>query len=305
MTSSDIAIGCLGEVMLELVPTQGAHATLGVAGDTYNTAVYLRHVAPAMSVDYITGLGTDGFSARILRHMARFGVGRDRVFRHPHRGAGLYAIETDASGERSFTYWRSASAARCLGDPDMPDISGLLAGLTHVFLSGISLAILPQANRDKLFAALDAFRAQGGMVAFDSNYRPHLWNDPALARRETDRAWRISDIALPSVDDEQALFGDASEADVLLRFQSYSIPQGVLKRGAQGPCGLDGTVIEIEPAPQHVVDTTAAGDSFNAAFLAAVLQGLSAEQAMAAGHALACKVIAERGAIIFSQGEIA
>ncbi|MEL6682608.1 MAG: sugar kinase [Pseudomonadota bacterium] len=305
MTESSVAIGCLGEVMLELVPTAGPQATLGVAGDTYNTAVYLRHVAPDLSVDYITGLGMDGFSARILQHMKKFGVGQGRVFRHPNRGPGLYAIETDTAGERSFTYWRSASAARCLGDPDTPEITDLLAGLTHVFLSGISLAILSQPNRDRLFAALEAFRADGGVFAFDSNYRPHLWNDPHLARRETERAWQLCDIAMPSVDDEQSLFEEKDEAVTLQRFQAYGTSLGVLKRGSDGPLGLDGSVIAVPDQPVRVVDTTAAGDSFNAAYLASILSGDSNANAIAAGHSLACRVIAERGAIIFPQEELA
>lgn len=302
MTGANITIGCLGEVMLELVPTEGNTATLGVAGDTYNTAVYLRYVAPEMAVDYLTGLGTDGFSERILHHMARFGLGRSRVFRHPSRGPGLYAIETDATGERNFTYWRSAAAARTLGGPDTPPISDLLGGLSHIYFSGISLAILPQANRDALFAALEQFRADGGRVAFDSNYRPHLWNNPDLARRETDRAWRIADIAMPSIDDEQALFGDKTEDDVLNRFAAYGPAQGVLKRGARGPRGFDGSTLEAPAKPVRVIDTTAAGDSFNAAFLGEILRGSTTATAIAAGHDLACKVIAERGAIIFADG---
>ncbi len=305
MNAQARAIGCLGEVMLELVPGEGSDATLGVAGDTYNTAVYLRHVAPKLAVDYITGIGNDAFSGRILRHMDGYGVGHSRVFRHPTRGAGLYAIETDDTGERSFTYWRSTSAARCLGDPDMPAITDLLAGLSHVFFSGISLAILAQANRDRLFEALTEFQTSGGVVAFDSNYRPHLWNDTDLARRETERAWRMCDIAMPSVDDEQALFGDTSEADVMKRFRGYGIAQGVLKRGAVGPLGFDGAVLDDPAKPIRVIDTTAAGDSFNAAYLAALFQGHSNVVAMAAGHELACRVIAQRGAIIFEQGESA
>ena len=301
---SGISIGCLGEVMLELVPGEGAQATLGVAGDTYNTAVYLRHVAPDVPVEYITGLGRDGFSDRILGHMEGFGVGSARVWHHPTRGPGLYAIETDAAGERRFTYWRNASAARTLGDPEMPDIERLLAGLSHVFLSGISLAILAQANRDRLFAALEDFRLGGGKVAFDSNYRPHLWHDPALARRETERAWRLCDIAMPSVDDEQALFEDATETDVLRRFDCYGIAQGVLKRGAAGPIGFDGVTLEAPQQPERVLDTTAAGDSFNAAYLAELLQGRGNVAAMQAGHALACRVIAQRGAIIFTQEDV-
>lgn len=287
-------IGCMGEVMLELVPGADDTATLGVAGDTYNTAVYLAHLMGAGRVDYITVLGTDGFSTRIRDRMRSFDVGDSRSLTHPDRMPGLYAIETDAAGERSFTYWRSTSAARTLYDRDRkPD----LAGLTHLYYSGITLAILPPKNRARLFAAIGRFRALGGRVAFDSNYRPRLWESRDTARATTDHAWHICDIALPSLDDEMALFGDPDEDAVLQRFSGYAIPNGALKRGASGPRPLTGPAPE-PPEPVPVRDSTAAGDSFNAGFLAALISGKDTEAAMAAGHRLAARVVQHPGAII-------
>ena len=294
----DIRFACLGEVMLELVVGDGSDAQLGVAGDTYNTAIYLARRLPRGAVNYVTGLGRDGFSDRIRVHMAANHIGTVRLFTHPKRNPGLYAIETDDAGERTFTYWRSEAAARCLGDPDMPPIPDLIEGHTHLYLSGISLAILASANRQRLFEALANFRNAGGVVAFDSNYRPHLWNNPELARSETERAWRICDIGMPSIDDEMALFGDTSEAAVLDRFAGYGIPQGALKRGAAGPIGLDGTQTSRPDTQVRVVDTTAAGDSFNAAYLAALLHGADNSAAMTEGHALAAQVIGHKGAIM-------
>lgn len=303
MTAGPPRIGCLGEVMLELVMGGATDASLGVAGDTYNTAVYLARTIGNGEVDYITVLGADTFSNRILTHMARHGVGQDRILTHPTRMPGLYAIETDEHGERSFSYWRSASAARCFGDADLPAIGTTLNGLTHLFYSGISLAILPQANRDRLMDAIIRFRARGGIVAFDSNYRPKLWEDEVIARREIERAWMCCDIALPSVDDEIVLFGDADENAVLSRFAGYGIEPGVLKRGSLGPISLEGQSADIDPAPVTVIDTTAAGDSFNAAYLGAVIDGQSEQTAMRAGHNLAAQVIGHRGAIIPMQEE--
>ncbi len=301
MAKSYLRFGCLGEVMLELALGVGTSAELGVAGDTYNTAVYLAHEQPNLSVEYITGLGTDGFSQRIRKHMMQFRIGTDRTFVSPTRHPGLYAIETDQNGERGFTYWRTASAARCLGDPDMPAISKLLKGLTHLYFSGISLAILAQDNRDRLFAAIADFRSEGGIVAFDSNFRPNLWGDVDLARYETERAWSCCDIAMPSIDDEMVLFDDATESEVLRRFERYDISKGTLKRGKRGPIGLDGVIAKTRVLPKAVIDTTAAGDSFNAAYLAALLDGQSNVEAMIAGHALACRVVAKKGAIIFKK----
>lgn len=290
-------VAAVGEVMLELSLDDADHATLGVAGDTYNSAVYLARtqVAP---VDYVTVLGRDTFSGRIRSHMKRHGVGTTRIMTHPTRAPGLYAIETDAKGERRFAYWRDTSAARCLGDTGQPAIDTLFDGLTHIILSGISLAILPPDNRDRLFAALTTFRARGGCVIFDSNYRQTLWEDAQTARAQIAKAWDMCDIALPSLDDELALFGDRDTDAVLARFASYGVQHGALKRGADGPLGLDGTALATVDKPEHVVDTTAAGDSFNAGYLAGLLKGLDQQDAMRAGHALALRVITHRGAIV-------
>ena len=178
-------IACIGEVMIELVTGDDNAAELNVAGDTYNTAVYLKHATPNLDVEYVTVLGKDRFSDRIVRDMEARGIGTAAVARHPTRMPGLYAIETDAAGERSFAYWRSTSAARTLFDADGRDPADVLAGQDLVLLSGISLAILSSAARDRLRDALEGFRANGGQFAFDSNYRPHLWNDLELARVET------------------------------------------------------------------------------------------------------------------------
>ena len=161
------------------------------------------------------------------------------------------------------------------------------------------LANVRQHIRQRLFDAIDGYRASGGLVAFDSNYRPHLWNDAALARRETAAIWARTDIALPSLDDEVVLFGEKDEAAVLDRLRSAGVNQGALKRGTVGPLDLgpEGAALDVSPAP-NVVDTTAAGDSFNAGYLAALSKGLAPEASMAIGHALAVQVIAKPGAIV-------
>ena len=110
------AIGCIGEAMIEISGQDWPAATLGVAGDTYNTAVYLRRAlgASPISVSYVTALGDDAFSDRILQEMQRHGLATGAVERREGMVPGLYAISTDAAGERSFTYWRSTAAVRTL-----------------------------------------------------------------------------------------------------------------------------------------------------------------------------------------------
>lgn len=285
-------VACVGEAMVELnIDATGKQ--IGFAGDTFNTAVYLaRGLGATGDVDFVTVLGRDVISARMEAYFQSEGVGTERIRHHPERQPGVYAIALDEAGERSFTYWRDQSAARTLFE----DGFGALEGMDLIYVSGITLAILPPERRKALLAHLAAHPAR---VAFDSNYRPRLWESPAVARAAMEAAWEVTDIALPSVDDEMALFGDDSDDAVLARLRGYGLNEGALKRGADGPLALDSDVpVQKFPCADRVVDTTAAGDSFNGGYLAALLTGASAAEAMAQGHALAMRVIGRPGAIV-------
>ena len=282
-------IACIGEAMLEL-SVQGNSAEMAVAGDTLNTAIYLKRNAPDCQVDYISRLGNCSFSHRIRDFISAQNVGVEAIEMRADETPGLYAITTSDAGERSFTYWRSASAARTLFDTG--DF-GILSGYDTLYLSGISLAILPHAVR---LAFLNWLGQSNVQLIYDSNYRPRLWDSTDHARQITRSMWHRADIALPSIDDEMALFDETAE-QVEKRFTTFR-GNGALKRGADGPISLGECVIQTYPPAAQVVDTTAAGDSFNGGYLAALFSGKSQAQALRAGHDLAAQVVQHRGAII-------
>lgn len=282
-------IACIGEAMIEL-SMAGEDAQVGVAGDTLNTAIYLHRAAPTLDVEYVTCLGDDPFSDRIYDYIAAQGVGTAQIARIAGASPGLYAITTTDDGERSFTYWRSAAAARQLfSDGDF----STLAQYDAIYVSGISMAILPHAIR---LALLDWIKGADVKLIYDSNYRPRLWDSVENAQSITRALWDRSDIALPSIDDEMALF-DETAAQVETRFATHG-GTGALKRGAEGPMSLGAPVTQSYPQAAKVVDTTAAGDSFNAGYLGAMLRGQSQAEALMAGHTLAAAVVQQRGAIV-------
>jgi 2-dehydro-3-deoxygluconokinase len=282
-------IACIGEAMIEL-SLKGSAAQVGVAGDTLNTAIYLKRAAPSVTVDYVTKLGDDPFSTQIREFIAGHDIGTDRVAHVAGGSPGLYAITTSETGERTFTYWRSASAARALfGDLDFEALNQYDA----LYLSGITLAILPHPVR---MALIDWLNKSKVTVIFDSNFRPRLWEGVQAAREVILALYARADIALPSVDDEMLLF-DQTEDDVLARIRTWR-SRGALKRGARGPLSIGTTVEQHYPPVGKVVDTTAAGDSFNGAYIAAVLTGHSQAEALMAGHDCASRVVQHRGAII-------
>lgn len=286
----------IGEAMIELSGDGGEAWRMGVAGDTLNTAWYARRLLPAgWTVDYLSRLGTDPFSDRIARFIAQAGIGTAHLQRDPARGPGLYAI-TLKGGERSFTYWRGQSAARHLAD-DPAALAAGLAGAGLVYLSGITLAILAPDRRAALLEAVATSRAP---LAFDPNHRPRLWEGPESARDWCTRAARAAAWVLPSADDEAALFGDPTAAATLARYRDWGVPEVAVKAGGAPVHLWDGTAAQVlaDLPRAEVVDSTGAGDSFNAGYLAARLGGAAPDVAARAGHALAARVVQGFGALV-------
>lgn len=296
-------IACLGECMIELsdLIAKDGRARLGVAGDTLNTAVYLTRILPpeVAVVSYLTALGPDQLSERMLSFMVGEGIDTTHVARIEDKLPGIYAIELDQVGERSFRYWRSQSAARSMFRPGALDL-GVLDRFDVIYLSGISLAILPPDDRTNLLDKLGELKAAGRIIAFDSNYRPKLWRDREEAQSTMTAAWRAATIALPSLDDEIALAETASARDVIDHLSEKGVKEIVLKRGREGPVlWIDGTTIASTYVPaKNVRDTTAAGDSFNAGYLAGRITGQSPADAAQVGHKLALQIIGRKGAIV-------
>ena len=288
-------VAAIGEAMIEL-SMDGDHAAVGVAGDTLNTAIYLKRNAPAIQVDYVTRLGQEPFSRKIRDFIAAQRVDVDAIEYDVNGTPGLYAITTDAGGERSFTYWRNQSAARKMFQTTQGPNFGALKGYDVLYLSGISLAILPQETRETLLEWLAGYQSRGGRVVYDSNHRPKLWPDAETAQKVNAEMWAIADIALPSIDDEAVLSSESPD-EIAARFLRLG-KTGALKRGPSGPlCLATGAVDDYRQAA-CVVDTTAAGDSFNGGYLGALFQGANQAEALRVGHDLAARVVGYKGAIV-------
>lgn len=290
----------IGECMVELAPAGDGHFALGYAGDTFNTAWYLRRLQPTdVAVDYLSAVGKDAVSDRMLAFMAAEGIGTTHVRRLAGRSVGLYLIQVD-KGERSFAYWRSTSAARGLAD-DPAALAAGLSGVRLAYLSGITLAILAPEARSTLLAALRAAREAGTLVAFDPNIRPALWPDAAQMRAALTEGAGLADITLPSFEDEARHFGDPTPQATAERYAALGAGLVVVKDASRPVLALQGGMLTQHPLPAPVAapaDTTAAGDSFNAGLLSGWLNGVPLAAAVAAGASLAARVIAAPGALV-------
>lgn len=292
-------VAAIGECMIEIAEAPSGDTRRSFGGDTLNTAVYLARLG--INVDYVTALGDDPYSDEMLEAWRSEGIGVELVRRMPGRQPGLYTIRTDVDGERSFHYWRAQAPAREMLNGEFADeLFARLTGYDLIYFSGITLSILNESGRARLLEIAGKVRQAGGRIAFDPNYRPRGWPDRAAARDACAKALGGVDIALPTFEDERALFGDADPRTCVDRLHRSGVSEVVVKNGAKAASvSMAGRLVQV-PALRvsDPVDTTAAGDSFNAGYLAARLSDADPTEAALTGHRLAAAVIGHRGAII-------
>jgi len=288
----------IGECMLELTGQTGGPARVAFGGDTFNTTLYLARLKLAPC--YLTGLGTDPFSEEMLAAWRAEGVRTHLVTQVPGRLPGLYAIRTSPAGERSFFYWRRESAARALFES-----SGCGAALEPaaeadlLYFSGISLSLFSPTARGRLRDIAARVRQRGGQVAFDPNYRPAGWKSDGDARAAIAEIAPLVTIALPTLEDERALWGDENARAAAARWRDFGAREQVVKLGADGALAASaaGEVLVPASTPRRITDTTGAGDAFNAGYLGMRLRGSSQLEAAGFAHALASIVVEHLGAI--------
>jgi len=288
----------IGECLLELTAQDEGLWKMAVAGDTLNTAWYLRGLLPSdWRVEYFTRLGTDRFSDRIASFLEESRIDGRWIARDPNRGPGLYAVSV-TGGERSFSYWREKSAARRLAD-DVDLLARAVSKVDLVYISGITLAILAPDRREALLEVVGAARDRGALVALDPNIRVALWESEAAMRASLTSAIGLASISLPSFDDERVYFADPDVKACAERHLRFGTSEVVVKNGGDRMAfGLSGGAISHRVLPRVTpVDTTAAGDSFNAAYLTARLLGASQNEAVERGHRLAARVVRHVGAL--------
>jgi 2-dehydro-3-deoxygluconokinase len=289
----------IGECMAEFSPDeQLGKFNLGFAGDTFNTAWYIANNHADVNSAYFSKVGDDELSDQMLKFMSDNQVDTRYITTVAGSTIGLYLISL-VDGERTFSYWRNKSAATFLGQ-NVDDVGNAMMKQDMIYFSGITLAILDQNSRENLFSCLKSARRAGKKIAFDPNLRPKLWNDKKEMCDVIMAGANLSDIILPSFEDEATWFSDADPMSTLARYQNVGAETVVVKN-AGDPVSFwsqHGTGTYLVESVEKIIDSTAAGDSFNAEILVGLLREIPLADAINNAANLAKKVLMGQGALV-------
>jgi 2-dehydro-3-deoxygluconokinase len=258
-------------------------------GDTSNFAIGVARLGHGSA--YLTRVGDDPFGSSFLSLWKENGVDCSLVEVDPERRTGLYFVSFEA-GKHSLTYYRKDSAASAIVQERLASLS--LEGTRIVHLSGISLGMSASALETSRLLIKKAHEA-GCKVSFDVNYRVAQWNSREAASEAFSSAILLGVDYLEITDDEMAaLDWGNSLAEITSRFPHVATI--VLKRGKSGvalSCTSDRC--DVPAYDVAVVDTVGAGDSFDAGFLCAMVEGAAPRDACVFAAATAALTCTGRG----------
>ncbi len=281
----------IGEIMLEMADVGGGLFKRSFAGDTFNVAHYLNVVTDGrLTADYLTALGEDEQSRECLAFMEKHGVSTARCLLDPARTIGLFILSNDDKGEKRYGYWRGQSAARHMFDQPRD-----LSGYDLAYFSGITAAIT--VGKDNLLQSLRGVKQAGGRIAYDYNHRVKLWSrEGALLFAE--KMMPVADLIKISDEELEFLYPGRGLSDL-----SKEAPDAnwVLTCGGEkGEVWRGGALIARQEfdAVETVIDSSAAGDSFIASYIAAEILGRDAQAGLQLGHAVASQVVLGKGSIV-------
>jgi 2-dehydro-3-deoxygluconokinase len=269
MTPARLDLVALGEPLAEFNQTHGAGGSYlhGFGGDTSNCAIAAARLGARAA--YVTRIGDDLFGRQFLDLWRKEGVDVSGVAVDTDAPTGIYFVSHGPAGH-AFSYLRAGSAASRMRPVDLPLDVLRAAKVLHV--SGISQAISASAC-DTCFAAMEAARASGVKISYDTNLRLKLW-PLARARAIVRASLALADWALPSLEDAALLYGRDETDAILDACHADGAPLVVLRCGPQGCVVSDGRRRErLAGHRVNALDATGAGDCFDGAFAARLVAG--------------------------------
>jgi|AGTN01.1.fsa_nt_gi Sugar kinases, ribokinase family len=235
---------------------------LRTGGDALNTAS--AFVKLGGRADLAAVVGDDAFGNFIRGELKRTGVGADRLYSDERAGTSISVVLLEESGERHFAY---RGEANDLFSEDMVPDSAFGGAAALYVGSAFALKSLDGDGLERLFKRA---KSKGLITAFDATAdRENVW----LPKIE--KALYHADIFIPSESEIREIAGTEDLKKIAPEFKKYGLKVFGVKLGERGSYLTDFKSEYDIPAfrPEKLADTTGAGDSYNAGFLTAYLDG--------------------------------
>jgi sugar/nucleoside kinase (ribokinase family) len=267
-------------------------------GAPMNTIVGVSRLGVSSGV--ITAVSNDSFGNFLKNELRKNAVDVSHVVvKKGKRTTVTFVANDPATGERSFMFYRepwiggTADTSLEAKDIDKSYISG--ANILHV--SGFSLSQNP--CRDAVFKAIGYAKKAGVKVSFDPTLRTDVWNSPSVLRKTYDKALRASDIATFSKEEAEFIFQTADPEEAAQRALGYGIKIVGIKLGEKGSMIFSeaGEKIELPAFKVKPIDTTGAGDGWNAGLLVGLIKKWDLKKCITVANAIGALVVTKKGAI--------
>ena len=275
-----------------------SNMTINFGGDTYNSAVYFSRLTnDKTNTFYSTALGKDNFSKKMISRFKNENIKCDYIRTDGENPPGLYSIEINEKGERSFSYWRDQSPSKYIflgskGKKLVKDINNA----DVFYYTGISAGILDEKQRKDLIN----IGSSAIICGFDFNYRSQLHYNKKVSQLLFNEINNRVDIHFVSFDDARELFKIKNPLEI---FEIINEKKNLILIRYKNSIIFKNKQQEIKTVTVphgEVVDTTAAGDAFNGSFLAIMNnnKNVPVEENILISHSVTREVIKHRGAII-------
>lgn len=257
-------ITAIGEILIDL--TQTGVNEMGVPQFSANPGGAPANVAVAASrlgakTAFLGKVGNDGFGAYLRQVLADNGVDC-RGLRTGDLHTTMAIVSVDETGERSFRFVRGAD--RELPPEGVDEDEVLRSKILHFGSVSLTAGLSRNAT---IFAARTAHR-RGGLVSYDPNYRPALWNNQAEAAEWMTIPLPLVDIIKLAEEEFPLITGTADLEEGSRVLEERGISLILVTLGSEGVfCRWKGETWKQPGIPVKVADTNGAGDSFFGAVL--------------------------------------
>ncbi len=285
-------IVCFGEPLMEFNQIRkGGNYTPAHGGDVSNCAVAAAR--QGASVGMIAHVGDDTFGRSFIDLWNNENIDTNYIKKSSTAPTGVYFVTHNKDGH-VFDYLRKGSAASKFEPHHIPESYIATSKILHV--SGISQAISISAC-DSVFKAINTAKSYGVLVSYDPNLRTKLW-PLERARATIHAAVTLCDIFLPGYEDAAALCGLNEPEDIIHFYHRLGAPLVALTLGSTGVLVSNKKEMHLVKGRKvKAVDATAAGDTFDGAFLSQLARDVDVFTAAQHANVAASLSVQKYGAV--------